>query len=129
MLASLRRWLKWFVVFAVIGTPAVYLLIAKSEAFAAASTFLRGSPEVARLLGPISDASLSWRGASMRQSGDSGEAHFTVTLEGQENTGRAYVELRKRGIWEVRFARLIPDAGAPVVLLDAGEPRLCGSRC
>jgi hypothetical protein len=129
MFPSVRRWLKWFLVFAVIGTPAVYLLMSKSSAFAAASTFLRGNPEVVRQLGPIADASLSWRGGSMREGGDSGQAQFTVSLEGRDRGGRAYVELRKRGVWEVRFARLIPDSGAPIVLFEAHEPKSCAARC
>jgi hypothetical protein len=129
MLAAVRRWLKWFVVLAASGVPVVHLLMSKSDAFAAASAFLRGNSEVVRNMGPISDASLSWRGGSMSEGGDLGRAQFTVSLEGRDRGGRAYVELRKRGVWEVRFARLIPDSGSPIVLLEAHEPRSCASRC
>jgi hypothetical protein len=130
MFASVRRWLKWLVVFVVIGTPAMYFLMSKSEAFAAAAVFLRGNPEVVRHLGPISDASLNWRGGSLKEGSDFGQAQFTVSLEGRERGGRAYVELRKRGVWEVRFARLIPDSGPEIVLLEAAsESKSCAARC
>jgi hypothetical protein len=65
----------------------------------------------------------------MREGGNSGQAQFTVSLEGRERSGRAYVELRKRGVWEVRFARLIPDSAEPIVLLEAHEPKTCAVRC
>jgi hypothetical protein len=129
MWAAVRRWLKWFVVLSVIGVPTAYWLMARSDAFATASVFLKANSEVARILGPISDASLSWRGGSLSQGGDRGRAEFTVNLKGEKSAGRAYIELRKRGIWEIRFARLLPDSGEPIVLFETHEPTSCAPSC
>jgi hypothetical protein len=57
----------------------------------------------------------------MSQGGDSGDAKFTVNLKGSEAAGRAYVELRKRGVWELRFARLLPHTGEPMVLYESSD--------
>lgn len=129
MWAAVRRLLKWFLVLTAVAVPAAHWLIGKSDAFAVASAFLKTNSEVVRTLGQISDASLSWRGASMSGGGDRGRAQFTVVLEGQKRDGRAYVELRKRGIWEVQFARLLPESGEPMVLFETHEPNHCASPC
>ncbi|HBH39268.1 MAG TPA: hypothetical protein DDX06_12915 [Curvibacter sp.] len=129
MWASIRRWLKLAVLLGVVMVPTVHWLVGRSDAFASAEDFLRASPEVIRILGPISDLSLSWRGVSLREGGDSGSAEFTVNLKGQKTAGRAYVELRKRGVWEVQFVRLFPESGAPTVLLEKHESNRCKRPC
>ena len=117
-----RNWKRWLVA-ALVFTPvlllAVHTIIERSEAFETASTYLRGNPEVVRSAGTIRKTSLSWRGGAVRVSGDDGSANFTVNVDGAVAAPRAYVELRKRGVWEVTFARLLPEKGEPIVLLEA----------
>lgn len=54
----------------------------------------------------------------MSTSGDSGNAKFTVNVEGAKGSTRVYVELRKRGAWEITYARMLPSSGEPVLLKD-----------
>ena len=119
-----KRWKTW-VACAIIGSAAlvvaVHYLIEKSEAFKVASAFLRGNPEVIRLAGPIRDTSLSWGGGSIEVSGGSGRASLTVNLLGSVASPQAYVELTKRGVWEVSFARLLPESAPAILLKDDGK--------
>jgi len=54
----------------------------------------------------------------MSMSGDSGSAKFTVNVEGIKDSTRVYVELRKRGAWEITYARMLPSSGEPILLKD-----------
>ena len=96
-----------------------HYVIERSEAFETASSFLRANAAVVRLAGPVHDTSLSWRGGEIEVSGDSGSARLTVNVSGTAGEQQAYVELRKRGNWEVTFAQLLPASG-PTVLLKEG---------
>jgi hypothetical protein len=117
-----RKWKRWTVA-ALVITPlfflAVHTILERSDAFDIASTYLRGNSEVVQSAGIVRGTSLSWRGGAIRVSGDSGSAKFTVNVDGAVSAPRAYVELRKRGVWEVTFARLLPEKGEPVVLMEA----------
>jgi len=104
----------------VVGYPLAHVLISNSDAFGTAEDFLRVNPDVVRAVGPVQDLSLSWLGGSLRFSGDTGSAQFTLNVRGATGSTRAYVELEKRGIWEITFARLLPTNGTPVLL--HGDP-------
>jgi hypothetical protein len=115
-----KRWLVAVVVIAPLTLLVAHLSIANSDAFETASGFLRTHSTVQRLAGNVRATSLSWRGGALRFSGDSGSANFTVIVEGEVASLRSYVELKKRGIWEVTFVRLLPENGAPIEL-EAGK--------
>jgi hypothetical protein len=102
-----------------LGVVLVYYSIAKSDAFDVTSSFLRGQAEVVRSVGRVEDASLSfWSGGKIWSSGDRGSGSFTVNIRGASGSTQAYVELKRRGSWEVQFARLLPSSGEPIVLRD-----------
>jgi len=98
--------------------PLVHVLITNSDAFEAAGTFLQSNPEVTKVVGPVQQLSLAWFGGSMEVSGDTGSAQLTLDIRGSSGSTRAYVELEKKGAWDVTFARLLPISGAPVLLQD-----------
>jgi hypothetical protein len=105
---------------AVVGYPLAHVFISNSDAFGAAEGFLRSNHDVVRVVGPVQDVSLSWLSESLEVSGDTGSAQFTVNVRGATDSTRVYVELEKRGIWEITFARLLPSNGTPVLL--HGDP-------
>jgi hypothetical protein len=113
-----RRWITVALLAAVAGVVLVHSVIARSDAFDVASSFLRDNPEVKKRLGRVVGTSLSWRGGQMNLSGDSGSAKFTVNVEGHTDATRVYVELRKRGVWAIEYARMLPSNGEPVLLKD-----------
>jgi hypothetical protein len=97
----------------------VHYLIRHSGAFETAVSFVRANPEVARQAGAVRDVALSWTGASIEVSGGGGSAQLTVDVTGTRSSPQVYVELRKRGIWEVSFARLLAASGESVVLQES----------
>jgi hypothetical protein len=107
--AKRRPWGKWFAVAAAF-VGALFLLvhyfISNSDAFVTASSFVRGNPEVQRVAGTIQNTSLSWGGGEVEVSGDTGHAQFSVKVTGSLASPRVYVELAKRGTWEILNARL-----------------------
>ena len=119
-----KRW-KLFAVLGVclvaLSYPLAYYFVSNSDAFAVSSQFLRTNPEVIRVAGPVQDLSLSWSGMQMSVSGGSGRAEFTINIHGASSSPRAYVELQKRGIWEIAYARLLPENQAPVLLKDSSR--------
>jgi hypothetical protein len=113
-----KRWLLGALVLLPIASVSARFFMTRSDAFETASAYLRNHPEIVRSAGAVRETSLAWRGGSLRVSGDSGSANFSVNVEGEVASPRAYVELKKRGIWEVTFVRLIPEQGEPIVLKD-----------
>ena len=101
----------------------VHVLMEKSGAFEVASEYLRTNPDVVRVAGTVQETSLSWIGGEIAVSGGSGNAKLTINISGTRESPQAYVELWKRGVWEVRFARLLPDSEPPFVLKDELKAR------
>jgi hypothetical protein len=119
-----RPWGKWLAIaaaFVVALLVAVHYTISSSDAFAAASAFARNNSQVQRVAGQIQDTSLSWNGGEVEIVGDSGHAKFSVIVWGTIASPRVYVELNKRGIWEVTYARLLPESGESIVLQEAKQ--------
>lgn len=120
---------RWFVPALLAAMAAMFIgihqLIARSDAFAAASQFASGHRLIATQLGRIQSTELPWFGsAAISVSGDRGQAHFTLLLNGDKADARLYIEMEKRGIWEPRFARLM-QAGGSVLLLDRSTSAAC----
>lgn len=116
-----KRWMRWIAVAVLataVGVLLVHGVISRSEAFGVASSFVRSHPVVEATLGKVVETSLSWGGGQMNMSGDSGNAKFTVNVEGAKDSTRVYVELRKRGVWEITYARMLPSGGESVLLKD-----------
>ena len=102
----------------IFGTLLTHYLFSNSDGFKTASVFLRSHPEVMKATGPINDLSLSWMGGAMSMSGDNGKAHMTINITGTASSPQAYVELVKRGVWEVKFARLLPKNENSILLKE-----------
>jgi hypothetical protein len=119
-----RPWGKWLAIAAVfVGAlvVVVHYSMSSSDAFAAASTFVRSNTEVQRVAGSIQDTSLSWGGGEVEVVGDAGHARLSVNVKGSLASPRVYVELAKRGVWEVSYARLLPETGESIVLREAKQ--------
>jgi hypothetical protein len=102
----------------ILGTFLAHYLLSKSDAFKTTASFLRSHPEVIKTTGPINNLSISWMGAAISMSGDNGKAHMTINIAGTTSSPQAYVELVKRGIWEVKFARLLPENQDSILLKE-----------
>jgi len=116
-----KRWKVFAIGFGVLmllSYPLAHVMITNSDAFATAGAFVRSNPEVVKVVGPIQELSLAWLGGSMEVSGDSGSAQLTLEIRGASGSTRAYIELQKKGVWDVTFARLLPASGTPVLLHD-----------
>jgi hypothetical protein len=55
----------------------------------------------------------------MSVSGSHGDAKFDLEVSGASGNAVVYMELRKRGIWEVQFARLLREKQPSLVLFQA----------
>jgi hypothetical protein len=116
-----KAYLAWFIGLSVVIYVGVHQLISHSEVFETASSFVMNTPAVIRASGAVREVTLAWNGGSMEVSGGSGSAQLTLNVSGSTSSPQVYVELRKRGIWEVVFARLLTTDGQSVVLRDAAQ--------
>ena len=77
-----------------------------SDAYAEAERFLRASATVSDRIGPVRGISIEPFGAPLRLTSNAGDAQFKLDVEGSKMVAKAYVELERRGAWEVRVAQL-----------------------
>ena len=120
------RWKSFAIGFGVLmllSYPVSHVVITNSDAFDTAGGFVRSNSEVIKAVGPVQELSLAWLGGSMQVSGDSGSAQVTLDIRGTSGSTQAYVELQKRGVWDITFARLLPARGAATVLHDSADKR------
>ena len=110
-------------VIALLSYPLGHLLMANSDAFTTAERFVQSNPEVLKIVGSAPKVSLSWLGGSLEISGDSGNAQLTLDVRGGAGSARVYTELEKRGLWELKFARLMPNDGAARVIHESPSKR------
>jgi hypothetical protein len=103
--------------------PLADVLMANSDAFETAERFLQSNAEVLKIVGATPKVSLTWLGGSLQISGDSGNAKFTLDVRGDTDSIRVYTELEKRGTWELKFARLMPNHGATLVIHESSSKR------
>jgi hypothetical protein len=102
-----KRWVLIAVVITAIAYPGAWWMVQQSDAYFDSETFIRNDPQVVEAIGTVRKVSLSPFGYSLRYSGANGDASFELTVEAERETASAFVELQKRGVWEVKFARLI----------------------
>ena len=94
-------------VIAVVSYPGSWLLVQQSDAYSDAEAFVRNDPRVVEALGAVRKVKLSPFGYSLNYSGASGNASFEMAVEAERESATAFIELQKRGIWEIKLARLI----------------------
>lgn len=111
-----KRWAIGAVVVLLVAYPAAWLLILNSDAFREAERFVRQSPAVQEYVGDVRRVSVSPFGGQMQVSGGRGSAHFDLKVSGELRDADVYAELEKKGIWEVRFARLLRENESPIQL-------------
>jgi hypothetical protein len=114
--AKWKRWALIALAVVALSYPAAWLMARHSDAFAYAESFIRGDPQVAEVLGQVRQVGLSPFGYSVRYVGAQGDASFELSVQGEKESATAFVELQKRGVWEVKFARLV-RAGQQVTQL------------
>jgi hypothetical protein len=104
------RWKLWALIglaIVALSYPLAWFMVRKSDAFAFAESYVRDNPRVIETLGPVRSVGLSPFGYAVRYVGAQGDASFELSVEGQKNSGTVFIELQKRGVWEVKFARLV----------------------
>jgi len=115
----MRKWKRWLLVgiaIVALSYPVAWLMARHSDAFTSADSYIRGNRQVAEVLGPVRRVGLSPFGYSIRYVGAKGDASLELSVEGERKSATAYVELQKRGVWEVNLARLV-QAGQEVTQL------------
>ena len=91
----------------VIAYPAAWVMVQQSDAYINAESFIRNDHQVLESIGAVRKVRLSPFGYSVKYSGANGDASFELSVEAERESATAFVELQKRGVWEVKFARLI----------------------
>lgn len=90
-----------------------------SEAYQAAVTALKESPEVRDKLGEITDTGFPI-GAFNQNADGSGDAAFTMSVQGTKGTGQYGVELRRRNsVWKVRNGSVRLPNGDTIQVADS----------
>lgn len=102
-----KRWVLIAVILTAVAYPGAWLMVQQSDAYVDAETFIRNDQQVVEAIGSVRKVTLSPFGYSLRYSGANGDASFELTVEAERESASAFVELQKRGVWEVKFARLI----------------------
>ena len=96
----------------VVTYPACWFGLQHTEAYQLAQSFIRTDAEVASLLGPVREVTLPlFASYSFEVSGGTGSAVFEMAVDAEHSQARAFVDLRKRGVWEVTDARLVTPGG------------------
>ena len=107
---TMNKWKRWALIAAVvtaIAYPGAWWMVQQSDAYIDAETFIRNDQRVLEAIGAIRKVKLSPFGYSLRYSGANGDASFELSVEAERDSAFAFIELQKRGVWEVKFARLI----------------------
>jgi Cytochrome oxidase complex assembly protein 1 len=103
----------------VVAYPVGWFFVRHSDAFEEAERFVREDPVVREHVGEIRTVTLPIFGAELSVSGSSGDAKFDLNVSGSVHNAVVYTELRKRGVWEVQFARLLQEKQPPILLYSA----------
>jgi hypothetical protein len=103
----------------VVAYPVGWFFVRHSDAFGEAERFVRENPIVLEHVGEIRAVTLPLFGAAMSVSGSSGDATFELNVSGSVRDAFVYTELRKRGVWEVQYARLLQEKQSPILLYSA----------
>ena len=109
----MKNWKRW----AAVGVLAVGAFVASyplagyiarnSDAYVEAERFLRASSTVNDRIGSVRSVSIEPFGASLRFTTSTGDAQFNLDVEGSKRVAKAYVELQRRGSWQVHVAQLV----------------------
>ena len=102
-----KRWVLIAVVVTAIAYPGAWWMVQQSDAYIDAETFIRNDHQVLEAIGAVRKVKLSPFGYSLEYSGANGDASFELSVEAERGSASAFIELQKRGVWEVKFARLI----------------------
>lgn len=112
----MKRWVRGALVavgLLVVAYPAAWVGVQHTDAYTLAESFIRNDAEVTRTIGAVERVKLPLFGTfSVEVSGGTGDAVFEMAIDAQRGKARAFVDLRKRGVWEITEARLVSSAGA-----------------
>ena len=107
---NMNKWKRWVliaVIVTAIAYPGAWLMVQQSDAYIDAEAFIRNDHQVLETIGAVRKVKLSPFGYSLEYSGANGNASFELSVEAEREPATVYIELQKRGVWEVKFARLI----------------------
>ena len=111
---------RWAIIITLAVLEASYLaawfIAKKSDAYAEAERFVRGSGVVAENVGSITSVSLEPFGLSLRFSGAGVRVAFEMAVEASRASGTADVELVKNGNWRVLAAQLTLPNRQPITI-------------
>ena len=114
------NWRRWAFIIILVALEASYIaawfIAKKSDAYAEAERFVRGSGVVAEHVGSITSISLEPLGLSLRFSGAGARLALEMAVEASRASGTADVELAKNGTWRVLAARLTLPDGQPITI-------------
>lgn len=102
-----KRWVLIVLIVTAIAYPGAWLMVQQSDAFVDAETFIRHDHRVIEAIGTVRKVKLSPFGYSLEYSGANGNASFELSVDAERESATAFIELQKRGIWEIKSARLI----------------------
>ena len=106
----------------VIAYPAAWIGVQHTDAYLLAEAFIRNDAEVTRTIGAVERVTLPLFGTfSVEVSGGTGDAVFEMAVDADRGKASAFVDLRKRGVWEVTGARVVNPAGVATTLMVPGK--------
>jgi len=105
------------VLVAVLSTLAGWIMAYRSDAFAVAEQFIRRNDVLSANVGDVRRVSLAFFGYGIRYSGARGDAAFEIDVEGESGSGTVFIELEKRGVWEVTLARIVRNGTTAIELM------------
>ena len=88
-----------------------WLFARQSASFDAAKSFVRTDRQIQSKIGPVLEVSLPFFGYSIKRTGGSGEASYTLNLAGERGTAIVNTQLAYRGSWSVASATLAAPSG------------------
>jgi hypothetical protein len=100
-----------------IAYPACWIGVQHTDAYRVAASFVQNDAGIAAAIGPVRQVTLPLLASySIEVSGGTGSAVFEMAIEAERSQAKAFVGLRKRGVWEISEARLVTASGATTPL-------------
>jgi hypothetical protein len=104
------KWWRWAAIalaIVAVSYPAAWVMVQNSDAYELAESFVTTHPRVREAVGTVHRITLPPFGYALEYTGAQGEASFELSVQAERESATAYVELQRRGVWEVKLARLV----------------------
>lgn len=110
----MKHWLKitiFLVVMTTVLSIGAWFFAKQSASFDVAKSFVKTNPQIQSQIGSVNTISLPFFGYSIKRTGGSGEASFTLKLTGVNGNATVNTQLAYQGSWRVTSAILITSTG------------------